>query len=45
MKDTEEQLENESSCHQCPFQCEINGNYDDYCDCDEEQTHECRMDI
>lgn len=31
--------------HTCPFSCEIHENYDRMCDCCEDCTYECAMDI
>ena len=31
--------------HTCPYLEEINGDYETLCDCDEEQQHQCAMDI
>ena len=31
--------------HTCPYREEINGDYETLCDCDEEQQHQCAMDI
>lgn len=32
--------------HSCPFQEEINNNYDpEYCTCSEEDIHQCTMEI
>ena len=31
--------------HTCPYNEEINGDYETLCDCDEEQQHQCAMDI
>ena len=32
--------------HSCPYQEEINGNYDPhYCQCSEEEQYQCAMDI
>lgn len=33
-----------SSCHTCPFKTEINYDFS-LCHCDDEQTHNCAMDI
>jgi hypothetical protein len=31
--------------HTCPFKEEMNGDYQSLCDCDEEQRHQCAMDV
>jgi hypothetical protein len=31
--------------HPCPFQEEMNGNYENYCTCDSEQTQQCAMEV
>jgi hypothetical protein len=35
----------EDNLHTCPYREEICNDYDTLCDCDEEQTMNCRMDI
>lgn len=40
-----EQVTNPSKLHSCPYAEEINGDYETLCDCDEEQTYQCTMDI
>ena len=35
----------EDNLHTCPYRAEICNDYDTLCDCDEEQTMNCRMDI
>ena len=34
-----------SELHTCPYAEEIHGDYETLCDCDEEQRHQCAMDI
>jgi len=34
-----------SNLHYCPYAAEINGDYETLCDCDEERTYQCAMDI
>ena len=34
-----------SELHTCPYAAEIHGDYETLCDCDEEQQHQCAMDI
>ena len=41
----EEQVTDSNEWHTCPFAEEIHGDYDTLCDCDEERTIQCRMDI
>jgi len=41
----EEQVTESNEWHTCPFAEEIHGDYDTLCDCDEERTIQCRMDI
>jgi hypothetical protein len=31
--------------HACPYQCEINDNYEDGCNCCPDCEHQCAMDI
>jgi len=31
--------------HTCPYAAEIHGDYETLCDCDEERTYQCAMDI
>ena len=35
----------DSNLHTCPYAAEIHGDYETMCDCDEEQTYKCAMDI
>jgi len=41
----EEQVTESNEWHTCPYAEEIHGDYDTLCDCDEERTIQCRMDI
>ena len=41
----EEQATEPVELHSCPYAEELYGNYDKMCDCDEEQTRQCLMDI
>jgi hypothetical protein len=41
----EEQVTKSNELHTCPYKEEIHGDYETLCDCDEEQTYECAMDI
>ena len=34
-----------SESHTCPYAEEIHNDYETLCDCDEEQTYQCAMDI
>ena len=34
-----------SELHTCPYAEELYGNYDKMCDCDEERTRQCAMDV
>jgi len=34
-----------SNLHYCPYAAEINGDYETLCDCDEERTYQCAMDV
>ena len=38
-------VEGSKGLHTCPYAEEINGDYETLCDCDEEQTYQCVMDI
>jgi hypothetical protein len=31
--------------HPCPYQCEINDDYSNYCVCCEDCTYQCHMDV
>ena len=33
----------EDECHPCPYNIEINDDYDTLCSCNEEETEQCRM--
>jgi hypothetical protein len=35
----------DSNLHTCPYAEEIHNDYETLCDCDEEQTYQCAMDI
>jgi len=35
----------DSNLHTCPYAEEIHGDYESLCDCDEESTRQCAMDI
>ena len=35
----------ENECHPCPYNIEINDDYDTLCSCNEEETEQCRMAI
>jgi hypothetical protein len=35
----------DSDLHTCPYKEEISGDYDTLCDCDEEATRQCAMDV
>ena len=41
----EDQVQDSKELHTCPYLEEINGDYETLCDCDEEQQHQCAMDI
>jgi len=41
----EEQATETVELHSCPYAEELYGNYDKMCDCDEERTRQCAMDI
>ena len=41
----EEQVTEPAELHTCPYAEEIHGDYETLCDCDEEQTYQCAMDI
>ena len=41
----EEQSTKPNELHTCPYAEEIHGDYETLCDCDEEQTYQCAMDI
>ena len=38
-------IEGSEGLHPCPYREEIHGDYESLCDCNEEQQHQCRMDI
>lgn len=40
-----EQATDPVELHSCPYAEELYGNYDKMCDCDEERTRQCAMDI
>jgi len=35
----------EPNLHTCPYAEEIHGDYETLCDCDEEKTYQCAMDV
>jgi hypothetical protein len=35
----------DSNLHTCPYAEEIHGDYETLCDCDEERTYQCAMDV
>jgi hypothetical protein len=35
----------DSNLHTCPYAEEIHGDYETLCDCDEERTRQCAMDV
>jgi hypothetical protein len=41
----EEQVTESNELHTCPFAEEIHHDFETLCDCDEERTIQCRMDI
>jgi hypothetical protein len=41
----EEQVDDSKELHTCPYREEIHNDYESLCDCDEEQQHQCAMDI
>ena len=41
----EEQSTETNEWHTCPYAEEIHGDYETLCDCDEERTYQCAMDI
>ena len=41
----EEQATETVELHSCPYAEELYGNYDKMCDCDEERTRQCAMDV
>ena len=41
----EEQVNDSKELHTCPYREEIHYDYESLCDCDEEQQHQCAMDI
>ncbi len=41
----EEQSTEPNGLHTCPYAEEIHGDYETLCDCDEESTRQCAMDI
>ena len=41
----EEQVQDSKELHTCPYREEILNDYESLCDCDEEQQHQCAMDI
>ena len=43
--ESEDLVEGSKGLHTCPYKEEINGDYETLCDCDEEQQHQCAMDI
>ena len=41
----EEQVNDSKELHTCPYREELHNDYESLCDCDEEQQHQCAMDI
>jgi hypothetical protein len=41
----EEQVTEPNGLHTCPYAEEIHGDYETLCDCDEERTRQCAMDV
>ena len=41
----EAQVNDSKELHTCPYREEIHNDYESLCDCDEEQQHQCAMDI
>ena len=41
----EEQATETVELHSCPYAEEIHGDYETLCDCDEERTRQCAMDV
>ena len=41
----EEQVNDSKELHTCPYREEIHYDYESLCDCDEQQQHQCLMDI
>ena len=41
----EKQVQDSKELHTCPYREEIHNDYESLCDCDEEQQHQCAMDI
>lgn len=41
----EEQSTETNEWHTCPYAEEIHGDYETLCDCDEERTRQCAMDV
>jgi len=41
----EEQSTEPNGLHTCPYAEEIHGDYETLCDCDEEATRQCAMDV
>ncbi len=41
----EEQVTEPNGLHTCPYAEEIHGDYETLCDCDEESTRQCAMDV
>ena len=41
----EKQVNDSKKLHTCPYREEIHYDYESLCDCDEEQQHQCAMDI
>ena len=41
----EEQSTEPNGLHTCPYAEEIHGDYETLCDCDEESTRQCAMDV
>jgi hypothetical protein len=41
----EEQVNDSKELHTCPYREELHNDHETLCDCDEEQQHQCAMDI
>ena len=41
----EDQVNDSKELHTCPYREELHNDYESLCDCDEEQQHQCAMDI
>jgi hypothetical protein len=43
--EVKEQVTEPNELHTCPYAEEIHGDYETLCDCDEESTRQCAMDV